>query len=356
MESLQRHVAPEPAAVPANGKTRKILEPMDGGRVCQYGRDVMDSETFTDRPMQKLSYQGQTLTRWRVGNSTFLALPEKGARLMSWNITLGDGSVRDVLHWPENANLGAIAKVRGGNPILFPFSARCFDRGDVAFWRAADGVRRPMPMHGFARQGAFKVTHLDKHGFTAQLMPDAEAQASYSFDYTFTVTYRFEPLGLSCEFALTNHGREPLPWSAGHHFYFTLPWNEDTTRKDYVIRIPAAKRLKQDATGALIAGPQLQAEESIANAALIDTLHTALRSNEVVFGEKDQPGGVTVRIGTEKVPPPDATMVTWTLAEDSPFYCVEPWMGPPNAPEHTVGLHHVRPGETQKFAVSVSVK
>ncbi|MEO6753506.1 MAG: hypothetical protein ABIP85_17145, partial [Chthoniobacteraceae bacterium] len=32
--------------------------------------------------MEKIPFQGQTLTRWRVGNSTFLALPEKGARLM----------------------------------------------------------------------------------------------------------------------------------------------------------------------------------------------------------------------------------------------------------------------------------
>jgi galactose mutarotase-like enzyme len=306
--------------------------------------------------MEKISYQGHTLNRWRAGNSTFLALPEKGARLMSWSIALADGSVREVIHWPENANLGEIAKVRGGNPILFPFSARCFDRGEIAFWRAADGVRRPMPMHGFARQGEFKVTRLGARGFSAQFVPGAEAQLSYPFDYEFTVTYRFEPLGLSCEFALTNLGGEPLPWSAGHHFYFTLPWSEGTTRKDYFIHIPAAKRLKQDGTGALVAGPQLETDESIANPALIDTLHTMLGSNEAVFGEKDDAGTVTVRLGTEKVPPPDATVVTWTLAADSPFYCVEPWMGPPNAPEHKLGLHHVAPGETQKFSVSISVK
>jgi D-hexose-6-phosphate mutarotase len=83
--------------------------------------------------MEKISYQGQTLTRWRVGNSTFLALPEKGARLMNWNITLGDGSVRDVLYWPENADFADIAKVRGGNPILFPFNGRCYDKGEIFF-------------------------------------------------------------------------------------------------------------------------------------------------------------------------------------------------------------------------------
>jgi galactose mutarotase-like enzyme len=169
------------------------------------------------------------------------------------------------------------------------------------------------------------------------------------------VTYRFDPVGLSCEFALTNHGREPLPWSAGHHFYFTLPWSEGTNRSDYLIRIPATKRLRQDATGALIAGPTLQTSESLANPALIDALHSGLQSNEVVFGEKGRPGHVRVELGVDKVPPANATFVTWTHADDSPYYCVEPWMGPPNAPEHKVGLHLVPPGETQRFAVSVKV-
>lgn len=306
--------------------------------------------------MEKIPYQGQTLSRWRVGNSTFLALPERGARLMNWNITLGDGSIRDVLFWPENADFTDVAKVRGGNPILFPFNGRTFDRGDIFFWRAADGVRRPMPMHGLARQGTFKVTHTDARGFVAQFMPGEEARACYPFEYDFAVTYRFEPLGFTCEFALTNLGTEPLPWSAGHHFYFTVPWSEGTTRRDYQIRIPAGKRLRQDTTGALVAGPALATDENLANPALIDTFHTALKGNQAVFGEKGRPGDVTVRLGAAEVPPPDALFVTWTLAEDSPYYCVEPWMGPPNAPEHKVGLHHVVPGDTQKFTVSVGVK
>ncbi len=307
--------------------------------------------------MEKVPYKGQTLTRWRVGNSTFLALPEKGARLMNWNLTLGDGSVRDVLYWPENADFGDIAKVRGGNPILFPFNGRCFDNGEIFFWRAADGVRRPIPIHGIARQGVFNVTSCDARGFSATFVPGAEAHTSYPFKYEFVVTYRFEPFGLTCEYALTNFEATPIPWSAGHHFYFTLPWNEGTTRGDYMIRIPAAKRMKQDPNnGQLLAGPVLQTDENLANPALIDTFHTALRSNEVIFGEKGRPGDVIVRLGAEKVPPPEATFVTWTAADDSPFYCVEPWMGPANAAGHKVGLHLVNPGETAKFTVSVSVK
>jgi galactose mutarotase-like enzyme len=213
-----------------------------------------------------------------------------------------------------------------------------------------------MPIHGVARQGTFHVARVDARGFTAHFVPDAEAQTCYPYKYEFAVTYRFEPFGLACEFAFTNHDQVPLPWSAGHHFYFTVPWEEKTARSDYLIRIPAGKRLKQDSTGHLVLGPALQVEEKLSNPDLVDTFHTALRGNEVVFGQKGRPGDVIVRLGVTPVPPPDATFVTWAPAPDTPYYCVEPWMGPANAPGHKVGLHLVPPGETEKFVVSVQVK
>ncbi|MCC6415308.1 MAG: aldose epimerase [Opitutaceae bacterium] len=306
--------------------------------------------------MEKVSFGGETLLRWRVGRSTFLALPEKGARLMNWNLTLGDGSVRDVLYWPEAADMAHFTHVRGGNPILFPFNARTYDRGDIHFWRAPDGVRRPMPMHGIARQGRFELTRTDPTGFTALFVPNDEARACYPYDYEFTVRYRFEPLGLICELSLLNLGEQPLPWSAGHHFYFTLPWAEGRQRSDYAIRIPASKCFRHAADGSLVPGPVLREIETFANPDLSDAIHTGLRDNTVVFGEAGQAGDVVVTINTEKKPDADATFVTWSESATAPYYCVEPWMGPPNAPEHKRGLHWVAPGQSETFSVAVRVK
>lgn len=305
--------------------------------------------------MEQISYLGQTLTRWRVGASTFLVCPEVGARLMNWNVTLGDGSVRDVIHWPELSSCDEFHKVRGGNPILFPFNARCFDGGDIHYWRDPAGVRRPMPMHGFARQGRFEVTKKNDFGFSAMLIPGEEAQEAYPFQYEFTVVYRFAPLGLTCELILKNLDTQPLPWSAGHHFYFTVPWEEGQTRADYEIRIPAERTYKQDARGGLMPGPELGEVEPLSNPDLVDTIHTGLKSSAVRFGPKGGEGGVTVVNGTEAKPQPEAAMVTWSLSPDAPYYCVEPWMGPPNAPEHKVGLHWVQPGRSQSFVVEVKL-
>ena len=306
--------------------------------------------------MEKIPYFGQTLIRWQVGGSTFLALPEKGGRLMNWNIEMPDGSVRDVVHWPEISSLAEFHKARGGNPILFPFCGRSFDRGDVGFWRDAQGVRRPMPTHGIARQGDFGATRIDPGGFETVFVPGVEASECYPFQYEFRVDYRFSAFALTCKLTLENLGEQPLPWSAGHHFYFKLPWSEGSARGDYLIQIPSGERLRQDAAGHIVPGPQLGPIEGMDSPDLVDTFHAALRGPEVVFGEEGQPGDVAIRLGTDPIPSPDATFVTWTQSGDSPFYCVEPWMGPANAQEHGRGLHLVPGGASESFTVSVAVR
>ncbi len=306
--------------------------------------------------MEKIPYLGATLLRWKVGKSTFLALPERGARLMNWNLVLGDGSVRDILYWPELGSLDEFPKVRGGNPILFPFAGRSFDGHAADHWRAADGIRRPMPRHGFARQGAFALSRLDSHGFAARFQPDDEARAVYPFDYEFTVTYRFDPLAFSCEFTLQNLGSEPIPWRPGHHFYFTVPWSEGASRSDYLIHVPATQHLRQDAAGQLAPAPGPGLETTLADPLLLDLLHTGLRSNETVFGEKGRPGDIGIRLGTTKKPAAGSTFVTWTEKADSPFYCVEPWMGLPGANDTSQGLQQVPPGQTRNFVVAVAVR
>jgi len=305
--------------------------------------------------METIEFNDTTIRKWDVGPSTFLAWPECGARLMNWHITMADGSVRDIIYWPENADFSRPAKIRGGNPILFPFAARTYDQRDIGYWRAADGERRPMPMHGFCREGPFKLTTHNERGFIATFQPTAACQEAYPYDYTFTVQYRFEALALHVDFQLTNHGKTAIPWSPGHHFYFALPWHPGTTRKDYRVSIPAKKALRHLDDGALDPVKDFQQETSFDDPALRDRIHCKLKENYARFGPKNGEEDVTIRIGQAVKPGPWATFVTWTENDDSPFYCVEPWMSPPNAPEHKNGLRLVEPDKRDAFSVSVSL-
>lgn len=307
--------------------------------------------------MQEIDYLGEKIIKWQRGASSFLAWPQGGARLMNWHLSYADGSIRDIIHWPEQlTTLDGIANVRGGNPVLFPFCGRSFDQGEIHHWRTPDGHRLPMPIHGFARSGKFEVQSLNQNGFSARLAPSAEDFACYPYRYDFTVSYRFEELALYVELGLKNLDTKPMPWSAGHHFYFTLPWRDGTTRADYRIRIPAKEAYRHHADGSLLPVPEVPHEETFDSDELRDRIHTRLRTNTVVFGQKDEDEQIKIRIGTEERPDPATAVVTWSETETSPFYCVEPWMGPPNAAQHKTGLHMLEPGKAQSFLVEVSLR
>jgi galactose mutarotase-like enzyme len=306
--------------------------------------------------METIDYNGVTLHRWNCGPSTFLARPEMGARLMNWNLRMSDGSFRDVIHWPEDANFDNFDKVRGGNPILFPFSARTYNKGKIGFWKDPQGTVRPMPMHGFSRNGIFNIVAADESGFTAELQPDAVAQEAYPFDYRFTVRYEFEAVSFKVYLKLENLGDTPILWSAGHHFYFTLPWHDGLNRKDYRFEIPAKKCFTPAPDGSLQTVKPLEPIGSFGDPKNSNLIFTRLKDDLAVFG----PNGGEEDIGIRFLKDSDTystwnAFVIWTENDDSPYYCVEPWMGPPNSPEHGKGLHAVGAGEASTFGVEVAL-
>ena len=300
--------------------------------------------------------QGQKIFNWKQGPSHFRMLPEQGARLMSWDLGMAGGQSRPIIHWPADTDLSSIANVRGGNPILFPFSARTFHKGKIHTWKSPDGKVRAMPMHGFARDGLFEVVAVDDHSITLKLIPDSEDAEAYPFYYEFLVIYRFDMLSLEVEFVLTNLGSEKMPWSAGHHFYFALPWHSGFGREHYRIVLPGCKAFYHAADGTLVPTDYKGGEVSMDDSTLVDRIHTRLKTSKVRFGLKNGEEDITIIVSDSARPLPGASVVTWTKDKDSPFYCVEPWMGPPNSPEHKKGLHWVEPGDTDSFKVRVSLE
>ena len=112
---------------------------------------------------------------------------------MNWNVTLGDGSVRDVIHWPENLQAD-FARTRGGNPILFPFAGTSYANETRDYWKTPEDKILPMPQHGFARNSDFRIASIDEYGFAAELQPNEAASVYYPYDYGLTVVYRFAEL------------------------------------------------------------------------------------------------------------------------------------------------------------------
>ncbi len=302
--------------------------------------------------MESIIYQNQEIKRWDVGPSTFLALPEKGARLLNWHINMSDGSVRDVIHWPEEHDSISFEDTHGGIPILFPFAGKCFDSGKEDHWRFGQHSL-PMPMHGFARNSDFRIRSMDKHGFEVELEPKEEIKAFYPFDFTFTVIYHFLELALQISLVLENEGREPIPWSAGLHPYFQLPWRKDLELKDHRLEINAKQVFQYDSGGIMKKTPNPNADCILDDPNLINRVHYELKKPEANISLLNQEEPIKIsEVGGSEFGS-RLTFVTWTK-DGAPYYCMEPWMSPPNAPENKT-FRQVPPGGRDEFTVEIEL-
>lgn len=304
---------------------------------------------------EKIEACGRDGLRCSIGPSSYTLLPEDGFRLMTWTVKTAK-SPREVLYWPEKPDPGTpVAKLRGGNPILFPFAGRSYDRGLECHWRTPEDRRLPMPQHGFARDGRFEVVDCNDQVITGRLLPTEEDREIYPYKYRFEVEYRFEDLAFTCVFRLFNEDDKAIPWSAGHHFYFTLPWHPGARRNDYQLMLDSRKQAFQGPDGKLILHRDRESCHNLADPEILGRNHFELRHRTISFGPRGGEEDIHLRVGSEDPPSKGLSIVTWTEAEDSPFYCVEPWMGPPNAAEHGKGLHYVNPGDCGTFQVEVSL-
>lgn len=307
--------------------------------------------------MDTIEYQDRKVQRWKIGASTFLADPKSGCRLMSWFVHLADGSTRDILYWPESIRGSAFGDVHGGNPILFPFAGRCHVEEEVGHWLDMEGEKRPIPQHGFARHSEFELLDCRENRFTARLIPNDVSKTAYPYDYEFVVTYLMEELGFKVEFQLTNHESFAIPWAPGHHFYFNVPWHDGLNRGDYQLRLPAKRALRHLPNGKL--QPEILDKKkeiySLSDPKLINRIHLYLQSNECTLNPAGGEEPVHIRFLETEPLNNGRSIVTWSPDEETPYYCIEPWMSPPNSPAHRNGLQFVNPGKIASFTIEVSL-
>jgi galactose mutarotase-like enzyme len=277
--------------------------------------------------------------------------PQAGGRLLSWTI---DGE--EVIHWPEHANWSEPAKIRGGNPLLFPFLGRHRVDGKIGFWRDAEGTVRELPMHGFARDLPFEA-HADVNGAGLRMvLTDSKAtHAGYPFGFRFEAVYTLiDARTLEVTLSTSNTGKTRLPYYAGHHFYFTLP---HTQRAETTLELSPTGRCHQQEDGSISARTPGEASYTLDEARIYDRFHC-------LEGTPDRPVRIVApsieRIITIDLQRPGSVpwyaVTTWTEKPESDFYCVEPWLGLPDAIHNGLGLRWLEPGQTEAATLRISVE
>jgi galactose mutarotase-like enzyme len=292
-----------------------------------------------------LLFQNQPAFEITGTDSRVLVSAGHGARILRW-----EKAGREIITWPDNADWTKILKVRGGNPVLFPFIARHFVDGKNELWKDASGNVRRMPQHGFTRDAHFTVVDGEAENTLRMRLTDSEeTRVFYPFAFQFDVVVTLHPgPRLEVRFETSNTGPDPLPYYAGHHFYFAIPHGE---RTDWTLHLPCAAWGRQSAEGAIVREPALQDDLRLDDPAPVDrfqigpkestiTLSNARRSQRLAL-ELNHPGAL-----------PWYAVTTWTETATSDFYCIEPWLGLPNAIHHGEGLRWLSSG-TEEIATLV---
>ncbi len=291
------------------------------------------------------AFQNQPVLKLASGDSSALISPSHGGKLLKW--ALGGWTVID---WPEDADWDRVTKVRGGDPLLFPFIARTFCDGQIGRWRDGHGVERIAPMHGFAKDFPFRIVDGGEDFATLRLESNELTHAFYPFSFRLDVTHRLSGWTLETSFEITNTGPDPLPWSIGHHYYFRIPAME---RPEWSLTLPCAEWGSQDfATGGISLSPAGECTAPVSDPSWVDRFqsHPDLRA---------------IRLSHEKTgralsfDAPDSDLAqwicatTWTETANSDFFCIEPWSAFPNAIHSGLGLQTLAPGAATRLSNSV---
>jgi galactose mutarotase-like enzyme len=287
-----------------------------------------------------VQFQNQEVCALRDGDNRVLVSPGHGARVLQWT-----RAGREVIRWPADADWTQLLKVRGGNPVLFPFIARHFVNGVNERWRDATGRVRTMPQHGFARDAAFSVVEQDDTQLRMRLTDSDVTREFYPFAFQFDVVVVLHPQArLEIRFETTNRGETPLPYYAGHHFYLAIPHAE---RAQWTLHLPCAAWGRQAPDGSVVREEATSGYFRLDDPALVDRFQIEPQTTRVLLENATSARQLAIELPSADDLVPWYAVTTWTEKPDSDFYCVEPWLGLPNAIHHGEGLRHIAPGASE---------
>ena len=293
--------------------------------------------------MSQTLFQNRLVYQLQNDNSICHVSPENGARLLNWKF--GEES---IIHWPDDADWNNIAHVRGGNPILFPFLGRHMVDGKIGFWKDETGQVRELPMHGFARDMPFGVIECSNSYLQMRLRATDATRAMYPFEFEFDVIYELKESSLKSTFVTRNRGENALLYYAGHHFYLEIPHTE---RGDWKITLPCETWGWQSFEDGSIRTETAQSSETtLADKSIIDRFHLDFLEPKVLLQSPEK------RLTFSWTPQdPWFDVTTWTQDENADFYCVEPWLGLPNAIHHGIGLRTLAAGKEESASCEIAV-
>ncbi len=257
------------------------------------------------------------------------------------------GRLQELLYQHEWFWDASETRTRGGLPFLFPVCGR-LERGGEDGAYQCHGAYYHLPIHGFAMRMPWRVADTAAADALVIELSDTDAtRAAYPFEFRLRLTWRISSGRLACTQEYDNTGAEPLPYYAGFHPYFTVP--APHAGKDAVqLSYSAQHKLvyNQRLTDVVGRVPAPRCPLSICAPDINESLLAVPDGSaaRMAFGD-----GTLLEVSARGL---DADgmfpfMQFYTMPEKA-FFCMEPWMGLPNALNSMHGARWLAPGATER--------
>lgn len=299
--------------------------------------------------------------------------PSKGGELSGLRVRHGGD-------WIETLQLARDYAPRDGfmgkGPILWPATGRSFPP-DLAERRQAGevfnagayehrGERRPMPIHGFARDLPWSLVESAADESSARailsLRDSPETRRMYPFGFMCTVEYVVANGALEMRYVVgaAEANSEPMFFSIGNHITFLAPLVNGSDPLEMVLVSPSSLEILKTDYGIPTGETRsLSFAEGIALGEYPPLTATSLAGypeGQDPFVEYRDPSGLSLRISHNASEIPGPPVILFNLWGDvrNGFFSPEPWVGLQNSLVQRQGLIYLDPGDHFRWTVRVT--
>lgn len=223
----------------------------------------------------------------------------------------------------------------GQAPVCFPINGVLPNNVGYAF-----GKKCKMNRHGIGRINPFEVKEQFENSITFIQKSNDKTKEQFPFDYELEIKYTLIGSTVSCEYTVTNTGKERFPFVIGGHPAFNCPLCDDECFEDYKVvfdKVLEQKVLRPNhKTGLVDINERFEATNG---KDFIDMKHELFEENDAMIFDNITSKCATL-IGKNKkgikIEYQDmANLLIWSACNKADFVALEPWTGISNCSDET---------------------
>lgn len=253
------------------------------------------------------------------------------------------GAAREMLFRHDFFWNETYSRTRGGWPFLFPVCGRLRREGVEGAY-LYNGQRHVLTSHGFSLRKPWRVDDASApDALVMSLASDDATRKAYPFDFEVRLRYQVRPGALEAALEVANTGSERMPYYAGFHPYFlTPPAGGGKEEVRISLSSPRQWLYNADLTDVIGTGLAAPFPASVQAPGVNETLNEVPDEHVTRMTYPDEftlEALVTGASATRLFP-----FVQLYTVPERPFFCIEPWMGHPNALNSLTGFRWLPPG------------